>query len=66
MKCCVDGRRRYSTDLPQGGMEIPCKLIFSARSAVDCEKLKKLMIASLSEKCNQEAEYEIGGPKIRN
>ena len=64
LKCRVDGRRRYSTDLPQGGMEIQCKLIFSTRSAVDCEKLKKLVIASLSETRNQEAEYEIGGPTI--
>ena len=26
--CVVTGRRRYSMDLPQGGMEIPCKYRF--------------------------------------
>ena len=46
LKCCVDGSRRYSADLPQGGVEIPCKLIYSTRSAVDCEKLKKQVLAS--------------------
>ena len=28
--CIVDGPRRYSADLPQGGLELPCKLLFSA------------------------------------
>ena len=27
----VEGKRRYSSDLPQGGMEIPCKLILKVR-----------------------------------
>jgi len=26
----VTGARQYSTDLPQGGMEVPCKLTFTA------------------------------------
>ena len=26
--CLVNGRRKYSADLPQGGMEIPCILLF--------------------------------------
>ena len=24
VRCCVAGRRRYSNDVPQGGLEIPC------------------------------------------
>ena len=28
IKCTVTGNRRYSCDLPQGGMEIPCLLRF--------------------------------------
>ena len=28
IKCIVTGTRRYSTDLPQGGLEIPCLLLF--------------------------------------
>ena len=27
--CCVTGSRQYSSDLPQGGLEIPCMLTFS-------------------------------------
>jgi len=26
----VTGARQYSADLPQGGMEVPCKLTFTA------------------------------------
>ena len=26
ISCLVHGRRRYSEDLPQGGLEIPCRL----------------------------------------
>ena len=30
--CKVIGRRRYSRDLPQGGLGIPCKLILLGKS----------------------------------
>ena len=29
--CVAIGRRRYSSDLPQGGLEISCKLIFNGK-----------------------------------
>ena len=29
IKCIVKGTRRYSSDMPQGGLEIPCILSFS-------------------------------------
>lgn len=29
--CIVSGSRRYSADLPQGGLEIPCNLKFKAK-----------------------------------
>jgi len=32
----VIGARQYSTDLPQSGMEVPCKLIFTAPSRRYC------------------------------
>ena len=38
--CTVSGTRRFSTDLPQGGMEIPCFLVFKA-SPAELKKLKK-------------------------
>ena len=29
--CIVSGHRRYSIDLPQGGMEIPCNSVFCGK-----------------------------------
>ena len=29
--CVAIGRRKYSSDLLQGGLEIPCKLIFNGK-----------------------------------
>ena len=39
--CTVTGHRRYSTDLPQGGLEIPCSLMFKA-APKEILKLKKV------------------------
>ena len=38
--CLVNGDRRYSNDLPQGGMEVPCRLVFSGTEK-DLNKAKK-------------------------
>ena len=46
--CVINGLRRYSSDLPQGGLEIPCKLIFKSVSANECQKAKKLFQSTLS------------------
>ena len=42
--CRVTERRHYSLDLPQGGLEIPCQLIFSGEDKM-LEKVKKLFTA---------------------
>lgn len=42
MHCTVTGRRRYSADLPQGGLEVPCSLLFKAK-ANEIKKLKRLL-----------------------
>ena len=39
--CRVAGRRRYSRDLPQGGLEIPCALLLKGPPK-ELKKLKKL------------------------
>ena len=39
ISCRVTGRRRRSTDLPQGGLEIPCVLTFKGRNK-DIKKLR--------------------------
>ena len=38
--CIVDGLRRYSADLAQGGLELPCKLLFSTPSLLESNKMK--------------------------
>ena len=40
--CQITGRRRYSSDLPQGGLEVPCLLIFTGKNS-DILKLKELI-----------------------
>ena len=42
IKCQVNGTRRYSADLPQGGVEIPCTLLFEAQSS-EIKKVMKLL-----------------------
>jgi len=36
--CVVNGPRQYSLDLPQGGLELPRKLLFSAPSLLESEE----------------------------
>ena len=40
--CQITGRRRYSADLPQGGLEVPCRLRFEG-SVKELEKLQRLL-----------------------
>ena len=44
ISCRVTGHRRYSADLAQGGMEIPCTLTFQAGIAQYLDKIKKSLI----------------------
>ena len=41
IECTVTGTRRYSSDLPQGGLEIPCTLLFSGEKK-EINKVKLL------------------------
>lgn len=40
--CTIIGSRRYSSDLPQGGLELPCQYNFSGNEVL-MKKLKKLI-----------------------
>ena len=40
--CRITGRRRYSADLPQGGLEVPCRLRFEG-SIKELDKLQRLL-----------------------
>ena len=48
--CVVNGARQYSSDLPQGGLEVPCILTFRASEEKECKKAKKLIELALSVK----------------
>ena len=41
ISCIVSGPRRYSGDLPQGGLEVPCILLLRGKSH-DLKKIKKI------------------------
>lgn len=43
-----NGPRRYSADLPQGGLEIPCVLTFKGMPK-DIEKVAKLLRSAATE-----------------
>ena len=42
ISCEVIGHRQYSLDLPQGGLDVPCRLTFTGIQE-DIEKVKKLL-----------------------
>ena len=39
--CIVTGGRKYTEDLPQGGLEVPCYLLLKAKPK-EIAKVKKL------------------------
>ena len=41
--CVVTGARQYSMDLPQGGLEIPCRYIFRTNNQAESDKTRKLV-----------------------
>ena len=41
ISCRVTGGRRYSADLPQGGLELPCLLLFSGQKK-EIDKIKRI------------------------
>lgn len=43
--CKVTGSGTYSADLPQGGMDVPCLLIFKSSDS-ECQKARKLISSS--------------------
>ena len=53
INCTVDESRQYSSDIPQGGLEIPCVLTFTAQSSVEGNKAEKLIESALSAKCSK-------------
>ena len=55
MSCSIIGKRQYSSDLPQGGLEVPCSLKFSSPDQLLLDKTKNVLsdvkvVASWAEK----------------
>ena len=49
----MNGSRRYSADLVQGGLEIPCLLRFTAKNEKEANKTRELVYSSLVNKEQQ-------------
>ena len=47
IRCKVTGSRHYSSNLPQGGLEIPCSLLFTA-NVKEITKLRTVLAAKCS------------------
>ena len=45
--CHANGKRRYSRNLPQRGLEIPCQLYFNSEKSL-IDKIEKLLTASIN------------------
>jgi len=63
--CIVTGPRQYSSDLPQGGLEVPCRYIFRTKDSALGEKARKVLddIFSVSESSARDATGNNGTPK---
>ena len=46
--CQVNGNRRYSQDLPQGGLKVPCILTFRTSKKAELDKTERLIRNALS------------------
>lgn len=68
IKCIVNGHRKYSEDLPQGGLEVPCQLLFSIESELICKKTEQLIRSSLALSGVEYPENQInnGGKHLAN
>lgn len=63
IKCRVTGTRQHSIDLPQGGLEIPCELVFTGAQKDIC-KLKRIFDVAISLK-DEKAEDDVGNEIIK-
>ena len=61
--CSITGPRQYSTDLVQGGMEVPC--IFYFHGDADVGKFEKLLQFSNAPISNEYSEKEPKRVKVR-
>ncbi len=56
IKCFVIGTRRHSSDLVQGGLEVPCKFLFTGGTPEQIVKVSALLRSIDSSVCSNIAE----------
>ena len=59
--CVVVNSRRYSRDLPQGGLEIPCRLIFNGKAKY-VSKIKRLVLPPVTEPHHNDVDATVQPP----
>ena len=62
--CRVNGSRCYSSDLPQGGLEVPCILTFSTPQACESEKTESSLALPVKLTTNTEGDKIAVSPEI--
>ena len=60
--CTITGKRCYSSDLPQGGLEVPCVLYFQGRIK-DIGKIVKLLCPDLPP--NKKRKIDMSDPEAK-
>ena len=58
INCTVSGHRRYSRDLPQGGLEVPCQLHFTGMP----NEVEKVMLYFGQKTCSEMVPIEVPIP----
>ena len=52
IRCTITASRCFSADLPQGGLEVPCTLMFRG-DPKDVAKMRKLVVPAVSRKADE-------------
>ena len=65
IRCVINGRQRHSSDLPQGGIEIPCVLHFMAVIGYEGKKAKNLIGSTLCVEVS-EVPITVNAPTVVN
>ena len=60
--CVITGGRRFSADLPQGGLEVPCTLLFRGEPK-DIAKMRKLIPVTSTKSPTRSTDDENEPPK---
>ena len=63
ISCVVTGHRQYSSDLPQGGLEVPCQMLFKG-TYYENDQQDEIIIAKCTNQCKSSASSGTSSAKI--